>query len=94
MLRPQQKRWFIPADIAVPVSVQAKDKRLRCVLPVDAITTALIVACSLVAPGVLIAPLDGATNRVANEIVKGTIVPSLLTPVTCPTLVLGSNGWE
>ncbi len=94
MLLHLPKGWSILADSAATVSVLTKDKKWQVVLPASVTTTALDLAFSIVAPNAFIALLNGAGQLLANDIFCGTIVQSHLTPVTCPTRVLGPNGWE
>ena len=93
MLLHLPKGWSILADSAATVSVLTKDKKWQSVLPAAVTTTATDVAFSLVAPFAFIAPNDGAALPLASNISCGTTVQDHLSPVKCPTHVLGPCGW-
>ncbi len=86
LLHPPRNRSFL-ADSAAAVSVQTRDKKWYLVLPVAVTTTAGNESSSRVVLIAFIAPHDGASLPLANDISCITTVPDHLNPVRCPTRV-------
>ena len=93
MLLHQPKGWSTHADSVATVSVLTRDKKWYSVRHAAVTITATNVEFSLVAPIAFIVPIDGAALPLANNISCGMTVQGHLSPVKCPTHVLGQCGW-